>query len=86
MLVQMVSHDQKSHVLFHFDHLVPTNGMVPVMTLLVSFDTYTSINGITCPKIYVTHCANCIDLMTTLVLLTMPLVSHDADASANNVK
>ena len=32
-----------------FDHLELTNGMVPFMTLLISYDTDTSINGITQP-------------------------------------
>ena len=37
-------------------------------------------------KNYVTHCFNLIDLLNTMVLLTMALASHDADASTNSVK
>ena len=37
-------------------------------------------------KHYVAHYFNCLDLMYTVVLLTMPLASHAADASGNSVK
>ena len=37
----------KSHVASHFNYLDVTNGMVPLMTPLVSYDIDTGINGIT---------------------------------------
>ena len=136
-----------------FDHIDITNGRVPLVTLLASCDTYTSINNITWPtsiqlswlnkcsgaiddfigiiccwcqwhfimetlccipswlswcnkwngaidntddimwhwhkhqwnlwpKNFIVLCFNHIDLMNTLVLLTMPLASHGVDAGA----
>ena len=50
MLVPMASHVQKSHVVSLFDHLDLKNGMVPLITLLASCDTDTSITGITSPN------------------------------------
>ena len=37
-------------------------------------------------KHYVAHYFSHLDLMDTVVLLTMPLASHDGEASANSVK
>ena len=37
-------------------------------------------------KGYVAHCVNYLELMNTMVLLTMPLESRDADASTSSVK
>ena len=85
MVVPMAWHDQK-YVTSHFDHLDWTNGILSQMMHLASCDTDTSINGITWPKIYVAHCFNFLDLMNTVVLLTMVLSSHDDDDSAINVK
>ena len=42
MPMQMTSHDQKSHVASHFDHLDLTNRMVLLMILLISCDTDTA--------------------------------------------
>ena len=39
MLMAMVSYGQKSHAASPFDHLDLQNGMVPLMTLLASYDT-----------------------------------------------
>ena len=50
MLMLIASYDQKSHVASYFDHLYLTSGMVPLMTLLSSCDTGTSINDISWPK------------------------------------
>ena len=49
-MMLMASCDQGSDVASCFDHLEPTNGMEPLMTLLESCDTDTSINGITWPN------------------------------------
>ena len=45
MLMPMESHDEKCHVASPFDHHDVALGMVPLMTLLVSHDTDTSLNG-----------------------------------------
>ena len=50
-MVPFVSHGQKCHVALSFDDPNLTDGMVPLMTLLVSYDTDTSISGITWPKV-----------------------------------
>ena len=68
-----------------FHHLAQTNGMVPLMTLLPQWDSETNINGIRWPKSYVAQCSSNLDLINRVVLLTMPLVAHDADASADCV-
>ena len=78
LVMQIASHETKSHIACHFDHLL-TNGMVPFMTQFESCDTYTIINGI---KRSVAHCLNHLDIMNTMVLLTMPLALHASDASA----
>ena len=46
-------HMTKKSCYFSFDHLDLTNGMLPLMTLLASCDTVSSIIGITWPKSYV---------------------------------
>ena len=79
------SHDQKYHVASPSDCPELTNGMVPLMTLLTSCNTETSINDITWPK------KLCCTLFRfswlnehsgAIYILTIPLTSHDADASA----
>ena len=60
--------------------------MMPLITVLASCVTDNSINGITLPKCHAAHCFSYLELMNGMVLLTIPLVSHDADASANSVK
>ena len=50
ILMPVVSHDQICHVASPFDHLDLAYKMVPLMTLLASCDTTTSISGITWPK------------------------------------
>ena len=37
-------------------------------------------------KCYIAYCFNYLDLINTMVLQSMPLTSHDADAIANSVK
>ena len=69
-----------------FDHLYLTNGMVPLMALLASCDMDTSISAIAWPEKLCCTLLNCLDLMNTVVLLKIPLASHDANASANSVK
>ena len=65
MLVPMASLDHKCHVWSHFDHLELTNGMVSLMALLASCDTYTGINCIKWPKNYIAQCFNYLDIMNT---------------------
>ena len=62
------------------------NGIVPLMTLLTSCDTDTSLSSIKWPKVTVHIFFSYLDLMNTVALLTIPLASHDADTSANGVK
>ena len=47
----------------------------------VSYNNYTSINGIKWPKNYVALCFISVELMNTMVILTIPLIYHDADPS-----
>ena len=65
-----------SHVVSPFNHSDLTNGLVPLMTLLALYDTDS----------YVALCFTFLDVMNTVVLVRMPLISHDAEASANIVK
>ena len=46
MLVPVALHDPKGHVVSPFYVLELSNELVPLMTLLASCDTDTSINGI----------------------------------------
>ena len=75
-------HMPKSHIASPFDQFDLTNGLVPLMTLLASCNTDTSMNGITEPKSYVAHCFKCLDQMKTVVVLTTWLTSYAGDASA----
>ena len=50
LLVPVTSHNEICHVVCPFHHPNLTNGRVPLMTLLTSCDTDTSISGITWPK------------------------------------
>ena len=80
MLMPVASHPE-SHVALSFDL---ANGMVPLMTLFASCETdLASWHYVT--KSYITHCFNYINLMNTVVWLTIALASHGTDASANSV-
>ena len=50
MLMPMASHDHKSHVAPHFNHLDLRNVMMSLMTQSASLDATVSVNGITWPK------------------------------------
>ena len=56
MLVAMKSHDQKSHIVPHFDYPELRNAMLPLMMLFTSCDITVSANGITWPK--KSHCTS----------------------------
>ena len=75
----------KSDATSHCDYFDQANGMVPLVTLLASQNTDTSINGLHDQNSNVTHCFNNLNLMNTIVLFTMSLASLDSDASANSV-
>ena len=47
MLGPVASHDQKSHVAPHFDHLDLGNAMLPLTMSLASCDVSTGTNGVT---------------------------------------
>ena len=67
MLVCMASHDLKNHVTSHFDHLDLTNGMVPLMTLLVICDTDIRSVALHDQKSYVAHYFSHLDMMKMVV-------------------
>ena len=69
-----VSHDPKSHIAHHFDHLDLTNAMVPY------YDTETILMASNYQKSYVMNCFNHHEIMNLMVLLTMLLVSYNTDA------
>ena len=47
MLTQMASHDERSHVASHIDHLDLWNSMAPFTIPLASYDAETNASGIT---------------------------------------
>ena len=49
-VMPMAPHDQKSYITCPFDHFDLSSGMLPLIMLLESCDTDTSINAITWPK------------------------------------
>ena len=66
----------KSHVVSSFDHLDQTYAMVPLITLLVSCYTDTSLNGITWPKklcCILFQSSEPIDCMVILTVMPLPL-------------
>ena len=67
-------------------HCDVTEGMVPLMTLLRGCDSDAAASCIMTKRSYSTHCFNHLDLMNIMVPLRIPLVSHNADASANSAK
>ena len=70
----------KSHVVSHFDDHDVTNAMVSMTTLtIVPMASHDQ-------KCYVVPCFSHFDQMNKMVLLTLPLASHNADASANCIK
>ena len=44
------SHDQKSDVASHFNHLDPRNVMVSLMMMLASCNSNANISDVTCPE------------------------------------
>ena len=91
LMMPLASHDRDAGVngltwpqkscCSHCDHLNLTDGIVPLITLLASCNTGTSISSIKWPNSYVAHSFSCLDLMNTVVLLTVPLATH-ADANS----
>ena len=81
LLSAIVSHDQKSNFALHFDL---THGMVPLMMLGIMWHWHQNQWHCMTKKSKITHCFKCLDLMNAVELLTMPLVWHDVDASANS--
>ena len=68
----------KYHVAPPLDPLEVTNGRVLLITL-IECNNDTSINA---TKRYVIHCFSYLEWMNTMMPLTMPVTSHDGNASA----
>ena len=62
ILMPMASHEEKSHVAPHFDHLDLRNSMVPLKMLSASHDIGTIANGVTLETSYVTPYFDCFQL------------------------
>ena len=75
---------QKSHVASPFDHLCLRNGRVPLMKVLYHVPLTPASVALHDKKSYVANCFSYLDLMNTVMLLTMPLASHDTYASSKS--
>ena len=67
--VPMASHEQKSYVMPHFNHLDLRNAMVPLTIISALCDASASSNGITWPKNHVAPHLNYLDLTNIMVPL-----------------
>ena len=77
VLAPMVSHDQKSHIAPHFNHLHLRNLLVKLKTLFAPCDINTSDSGVIDQKRHATLHFNHLELLNTVVLLMMLSVSCD---------
>ena len=81
LLMPMELHDQKSHIVPHFNHLDVRDAMMPLMVPSGSPDANASANGITWPKRSCCTSFHHLDLGNVIV----PEASCDAYASANDI-
>ena len=83
--VPVASHDQKSHVAPHSDHLELTNAVVPLTLPSASHDTNATIKFILWGKSHVTPLFDYLGLTNAVVSLMMLFASHDVDAGGNGI-
>ena len=76
---------KESHVTSHFYHLDLRNRIVSLMILWHYVTLVPASMTSNDQKFYVVHCVNHLALMNAVVLLTMTLAPHGADASSNSV-
>ena len=85
MKTPVVSHDQKSHIKPHLNHLDVRNAVVPLATLLALCDAYTSFSCDFDQKVILPFMSLVIGLRHAVVPLIMPFASYDTDTNTNGI-
>ena len=83
LLAPLVSHNQKSYVAHHFNHLYLRHVMVPLMMPWALCNT--GAKGITWQRSNVPSQFDCLDLRNMMVSLMTPLASCNTKASASGI-